>query len=114
VAGGAAGLVRGNNRFALEHFQQLASAGGNVFLSPFSISTALAMTYAGANGATAQGMAAALRFPAAGPSFDAAFRELLPAARRAGPPSEVSHRIVVQPEPAAPGARHETRLLARR
>jgi serpin B len=38
---------------------------GNLFLSPYSISIAMAMTYAGAAGTTQQEMVAALRLPAA-------------------------------------------------
>lgn len=56
-------LVEGNNRFALELYAKLRDAEGNLFLSPYSISTALAMTYAGAENATAAQMANVLRFP---------------------------------------------------
>ena len=41
-----------NNAFALDLFQQLRAEPGNVFFSPYSISTALAMTAAGARGET--------------------------------------------------------------
>ena len=53
------------NAFAESLYQQLQSqpgGSGNLFLSPASISTALAMTYAGAAGATATQMAAALHY----------------------------------------------------
>ncbi len=55
-------LVEGNSAFAFELYQALKGKGGNLFYSPYSISLALAMTYAGANGETAQQMAATLHF----------------------------------------------------
>lgn len=55
-------LVEGNNAFALDLYQTLRSQGGNLILSPFSISLALAMTYAGARGATESQMAETLHF----------------------------------------------------
>jgi len=54
--------VQNNTTFALDLFQQLRKAEGNLFFSPYSISTVLAMTYAGARGNTAKEMAATLRF----------------------------------------------------
>jgi serpin B len=57
-----ADLVKGNNDFAFALFPQLSAGDENVFYSPYSISLALAMTYAGANGSTADGMAQALHF----------------------------------------------------
>lgn len=57
-----AGLADGNTAFALDLYQQLASREGNLFYSPYSISAALAMTYAGAEGNTAQEMAAVFHF----------------------------------------------------
>jgi serpin B len=56
-------IVEGNNKFALELYQALQSQQGNLFLSPYSISTALAMTYAGARGQTQEQMAKTLNFP---------------------------------------------------
>jgi serpin B len=56
-------LVRGNTAFALDLYRELiAEDGGNVFIAPHSVSTALAMTYAGARGETAEQIAAALHF----------------------------------------------------
>ena len=55
-------LVDGNNAFALDIFQTLRSENGNLILSPFSISLALAMTYAGARGETEAQMANVLHF----------------------------------------------------
>jgi serpin B len=42
---------------------ELKQSGGNLFFSPYSISTALAMTYCGARGDTASQMASVLRLP---------------------------------------------------
>jgi serpin B len=57
-----AALVQGNNAFALDLYARLGQGDGNRFISPFSISTALAMAYAGAQDETALQMAKALRF----------------------------------------------------
>ena len=55
-------LVEGNSAFAFELYQALKGEEGNLFYSPYSISLALAMTYAGACNETAQQMAATLQF----------------------------------------------------
>jgi serpin B len=55
-------LVKGNTAFALDLYRNLREREGNLFLSPYSISTALAMTYAGARGDTEQQMATVLNF----------------------------------------------------
>jgi serpin B len=56
-------LVEGNNAFALDLYRQLSTQNGNLIYSPFSISLALAMTYAGARGETESQMADVLHFP---------------------------------------------------
>jgi len=56
-------IVTGNNKFALELYAKLCSKEGNLFLSPYSISTALAMAHAGARGQTEAQMARVLHFP---------------------------------------------------
>ena len=53
-------LVKGNNAFALDLYAQLKTQEGNLFLSPYSISTALAMTFAGARENTEKQMAQVL------------------------------------------------------
>ncbi|MGB0386002.1 MAG: serpin family protein [Ardenticatenaceae bacterium] len=57
-------LASGNSAFAFELYQQLRNENeeGNLFYSPYSISLALAMTYAGAAGDTAQQMADTLHY----------------------------------------------------
>ena len=72
-----AAVVRGNGAFALDLYSRLSSRSGNLFFSPFSISTALAMTYGGAQSATAEEMAAALRFPFGQERLHPAFANLL-------------------------------------
>jgi serpin B len=57
-----AAVVEGNNAFAVELYNQLRNQSGNLFFSPESISTALAMAYAGAHGGTASEMADTLHF----------------------------------------------------
>ena len=48
------------NSFTFDIYKSLAEQDGNLFLSPYSISSALAMTYAGARGITEQEMASVL------------------------------------------------------
>jgi serpin B len=55
-------LAGGNTQFTFDIYQQLQSQPGNLFYSPYSISSALAMTYAGAEGGTAEEMASVLSF----------------------------------------------------
>ena len=55
-------LVEGNTAFALDLYGMLCEQEGNLFFSPYSISLALAMAYAGARGETAAEMAQALHF----------------------------------------------------
>ena len=55
-------LAAANRTFALDLYHQLETMDGNLFYSPYSISSALAMTYAGAEGKTAEEMAAVFHF----------------------------------------------------
>ena len=65
-------IVQANNRFALDLHARLASQPGNLFFSPASLSIALAMTSAGAQGETAAQMAKVLHFPATNGNIHAA------------------------------------------
>jgi len=51
------------NTFGLDLHRRLAAGGGNLVTSPWSIESALAMTYAGASGKTKKQMATVLHFP---------------------------------------------------
>ena len=55
-------LADDNNAFALDLYQSLRARDGNLIYSPYSISLALAMTYAGARGETEDQMAETLHF----------------------------------------------------
>jgi serpin B len=57
-----AALAASNTAFACDLYAQLKTQDGNLFFSPYSVSTALAMTYAGARGETAAQMAKTLHF----------------------------------------------------
>ena len=70
-------LVEGNNQFALDLYQQLGNKSGNKFFSPYSISTALGMTYGGAKGQTAQEMAHTLHFALENEQLHPAFGALI-------------------------------------
>ena len=72
-------LVQGNNAFAFELYGKLHEADGNLFFSPYSISTALAMTYAGANGRTAEEMAKTLHLATDKAQSSSAFQTLIAA-----------------------------------
>ncbi|MGA2323343.1 MAG: serpin family protein [Sedimentisphaerales bacterium] len=71
-------VVAGNNKFAFELYGKLESQQGNLFLSPYSISTALAMTSAGARGQTEKQMAETLCFaPMKNEQFHKIFGEVI-------------------------------------
>src|SRR5215475_8266304 len=55
-------VVDANTTFAVDLYQRQHGHTGNLFFSPYSISTALAMTYGGARGQTATQMAQVLHF----------------------------------------------------
>jgi serpin B len=69
-------LVSGNSTFAFDLHQQLRGAPGNLFYSPYSISSALAMTWAGARNQTEADMAAALGFKLTQAKLHPAFNAL--------------------------------------
>src|ERR1041385_1829763 len=55
-------LVEGNTAFALDLYSQLKNEPGNLFFSPYSISSCLAMAYAGARAETEKQMGNVLHF----------------------------------------------------
>ena len=69
-------LVRGNTAFALDMYQNVRLNEGNIFFSPYSISTAFAMTYAGAQCETQKQMAGVFRFSLDPNLLHPAFSEL--------------------------------------
>ena len=69
-------LVEGNNAFALDLYQALRGTEGNLFFSPYSISLALAMTYAGARESTEKQMAGTLHYTLPQDRLHAAFNGL--------------------------------------
>ncbi len=70
-------VVKGNNQFALELYGKLKGQEGNLFFSPYSISTALAMTCGGARGTTAEAMAKTLHFTLDNKELHPAFASLI-------------------------------------
>lgn len=56
-------VAKSNNAFAIDLFHSLRGKEGNLFFSPYSISAALTMTYAGARGETATEMRRVLHLP---------------------------------------------------
>ena len=70
-------LAEDSNDFALTLYEQLRHRSGNVFFSPFSIRTALGMTYAGARGETAAQMGRALGFSFSNDALHVAFKEII-------------------------------------
>ncbi len=83
-------VVAGGNEFALDLYAQLAGKNtGNVFFSPMSIHSALAMTSAGARKTTAEQMSSVLHL---GPAGDAAHESLsLLTKKLNSPPTDFKH-----------------------
>ncbi|MEZ4525820.1 MAG: serpin family protein [Desulfobacterales bacterium] len=69
-------VVKANTEFALDLYGTLRRGEGNLFFSPYSISSALAMTWAGAGGQTAEQMASVLHFASEPGYIHAAFSNL--------------------------------------
>lgn len=73
-------VVRANNQFAFKLYSELVKAEtGNVFYSPYSIFSALAMTYEGARGITAEEMKTVFGFPESNilrPNFAAIYNRI--------------------------------------
>jgi len=69
-------LADRNSTFAFDLYQALREEDGNLFYSPYSISLALVMTYAGARGETAQQMVDTLYFALDQDSLHPAFNSL--------------------------------------
>jgi len=72
-------VVNANNEFAFDLYSKYKPREGNIFFSPYSISTALAMTYEGARGQTAEEMKNVFHFPDEGvrrPGFARLYNEI--------------------------------------
>ncbi|HWY76556.1 MAG TPA: serpin family protein [Verrucomicrobiae bacterium] len=69
-------LVEGNTAFAFDLYSRLKGTRGNLFFSPFSISTCLAVAYAGARGETEAQMGRVLRFSKDQARLHSSFGEL--------------------------------------
>ena len=61
--------VEGINRFTLDLYKHAAKPGQNIFLSPASVSTAVALAYRGAKGPTADELRTVLRYTAPPESY---------------------------------------------
>jgi serpin B len=77
VKSDVAAVVKSNDAFAFDLYAKLREKEGNLFFSPESISTALAMTYAGARGETAAEMAKTLHFTLKPDQIHPAFHALI-------------------------------------
>lgn len=69
--------VDGNNRFAMSIYRQISVRGGNIFFSPYSISLAFAMTYAGAKNSTREQIAKTMQFSLDQSLMDNSFKHLI-------------------------------------
>jgi len=69
-------LVAGNNAFMVDLYQGIKDQSGNLFTSPYSISSALAMTYAGAREETEQQLAEGMHYTLSQDQLHAAFNAL--------------------------------------
>jgi len=87
---GGASVADASNRFAFDLYGRLRGQGGNLFFSPYSLSSALAMTSAGARGETARQMAAVLHLPGGAAGVHAAYAALGADLNAPGKPYELA------------------------
>lgn len=92
-------VVTGNNAFAAGLYHELGTREGNLFFSPYSISSALGMTYAGARGNTAREIREVLQFQLDQSGLNAAFKkqnkELAATARASGQKLNIANALVL-------------------
>lgn len=92
-------VVKGNNAFAVQLYRELGTREGNLFFSPYSVSSALGMTYAGAGGNTAKEMAAVLHFDLGQRELHSAFKslnqELASTAPKSGQKLNIANALVL-------------------
>ena len=95
-------VVEGGNLFAVDLYRKLGEGGGNLFFSPLSLSTALAMTSAGAAGETREEMEEVLHFPvdveSAHPTFAALAESLDQGSSSGGYQLNIANRLWGQPD----------------
>ena len=92
-------LVQGNTAFAVELYRELGTKEGNLFFSPYSVSSALGMTYAGARGNTEKEMKDVLHFPLdqadLHPAFKKLKRKLNATAQKSGQKLNIANALVL-------------------
>ncbi|HOW54581.1 MAG TPA: serpin family protein [Syntrophorhabdaceae bacterium] len=92
-------IADGNTAMAVQLYRELGAEKGNLFFSPYSISSALGMTYAGARGNTAKEMREALHFQLEQAALNSAFRdlnrELAATAHRSGQKLNIANALVL-------------------
>jgi serpin B len=106
-------LVEANTAFALQLYGKLRSTEGNLALSPYSISSALAMTYAGARGDTARQMEQTLHFDPSTTGLHERFGRLDAALKAAQGSNELSIANSLWPQEKYPFREEFLNLLKR-
>jgi len=82
---GVAEVVKANNQFAIRLYSEISKkSNGNIFFSPWSISTAMAMAYEGARGQTADEIRSVFQFPEDNDRRRFSFARLLNTANKTG------------------------------
>lgn len=92
-------VARGNTALAAQLYGELGAKEGNLFFSPYSISSAMAMTYAGARENTADQMKKTLHFQLEQARLNSAFkslsRDLTATAQRSGQRLSIANALVL-------------------
>ena len=98
-------LAKAGNTFAAQLYKELSPRAGNLFFSPYSISNALGMAYAGARGATAEEIRNTLHFPAdqaiLSKDFKEANRDLMRVAEREGLALDIANGLFLTGSPVS-------------
>jgi len=87
-------LAKDNTRFALGLYDQLRKQEGNLFCSPFSLSAALGMTYAGARGQTAREMSKVLKYSLDDADVHPAFAGLIKEINDSGDDKTPGYKVI--------------------